>query len=1330
MNQQHASDRTRAPVAAPLRFAPTLLTRSLQAAFVVIAATAVVGTARANPQGGVVVGGQATISQPSPALTTIQQSSQRAVIDWRSFSIGSGEAVRFNQPGPTAAVLNRVTGNDPSSLLGSLSANGRVYLVNQNGVFIGPNAQLDAAALVLSTANISNSDFMAGKLNFDQPGKPGAKIVNEGRITAADGGLVAMVAPGVENRGVISAKLGQVVLAGAPAFSLDLFGDGMVNIVLTPTGMGAISDATGRPLANYVDNSGKVTADGGRIWISAATARGLVDGMVNISGELKATRVAQQGGEITLLGGNTLTVNGNVTATSADGKGGSIAASADAITLASNAVLDASGSTGGGTVLVGGGYQGKSAVPGAVTTAGSLRVAEGAQVKVDATGNSGNGGLAVLWSDNDTRFSGGVSARAGTAGGDGGLMEVSGKKYLAFDGTADGRAPAGLAGTLLLDPGSLTVADAGAGGFSASGADSTVGAGTISNVLRGGTSVALLADDNITINSQIDARALPGRASAAGAGLTLDAGGAVVVNKSVVLNGGSFESRSARGGFSQLADTAIASLNPDGTFANQSIKINATGGIQTQYLLTTGNVDLRSDGGSIVASQVFGGVAGGALQPIGALSAVAVGQVTIAGVQSSGNVVAQGRDVLLGQVSTGGRLDVPGAGNNSLTLTGSLKASGIGLGDATTSIGALSMNTAATLDAGAGGVTVRAARIDSLGSILSSANVSLAASAGGITLGKIEAQGMAGIDVLARDTITVGAGGGVLTHGGNVALRSTVGGIVADATIAANDPPSAGASAAAANKLDLRAAGDIVVRQLIGSGDVSVVSEQGSISFRESLGGVLKASPAIGRLTVAAGRDVTTNGLNLAGGAGTGLSIDVGTLGNGGVLRVNDRIGVTAGDMLFGSQIRAGAYRADLYQGVYGRSGQNITFNVPVVAHGDSIVSGWSNVADNKFLDMVLIPRQLDGWSTTADELATRIPSTADRLVTAGGGLQVRATAGGDVTSVCPVGGCDASLTDVYWMVPKIVISNQDDPARPGAGRIQINSGYALGSFSTNPSLPSAAIKFIVPSSDLDTKPVSFAGRQVSAFAAKNFASASSCGTPRPNECTGSVQVGMALLDFGSSQAPIQNYRLASTSPQVNGTRPFLLSDAFVQDSSFSSVNLLSVVGPISLTVFPGGLASETARSEVDTTHVLPSGLPAGFNSNSTPSGFQSPGVTRVGQTNLSQQLNAALGSGGEVDLGNGNGNGNFRPGADPTITASAQTLEKRSKSAHSESTCGDIVVGRSRGDEADTGAVTALRGASRRVFKTSYALGSVATTLPAADGESIAGGSAGTACR
>ena len=306
--------RISSPVAEPTRggrprntgFRLSPVSRSVSAA---IAGLALCGIGHANPVGGTVVGGQATIAEPAAGQMRVTQSSSRAIVDWRSFSIGAGEAVRFVQPSSSSAILNRVTGNDPSSILGTMSANGHVFLVNQNGVYIGRDAKVDVGGLVLSTANITNGNFMAGRLNFDQPGKPGARIVNDGTVTAAQGGLVAMVAPGVENHGVISAKLGQVVLAGAKTYSLDFYGDGLMNIVVKPSELAAFHDAAGTPLSNYVDSSGQITAEGGRVWITAATAHGIVDS-VNVSGGIRAS-------DVSLLAGDRLTIGGTVDATGA-----------------------------------------------------------------------------------------------------------------------------------------------------------------------------------------------------------------------------------------------------------------------------------------------------------------------------------------------------------------------------------------------------------------------------------------------------------------------------------------------------------------------------------------------------------------------------------------------------------------------------------------------------------------------------------------------------------------------------------------------------------------------------------------------------------------------------------------------------------------------------------------------------------------------------------------------------------------------------------------------------------------------------------------------------
>ena len=132
------------------------------------------GAALAAPQGGTVVAGQATITQPTPISQVINQTTNKAIIDWKSFSIASGEKVRFNQPSTSAVTLNRVTGYDPSYILGEMSSNGKIFLVNPYGVVFGAGARVDVGGLVASTLSIANSDFLASRYSLTsvEPGAP------------------------------------------------------------------------------------------------------------------------------------------------------------------------------------------------------------------------------------------------------------------------------------------------------------------------------------------------------------------------------------------------------------------------------------------------------------------------------------------------------------------------------------------------------------------------------------------------------------------------------------------------------------------------------------------------------------------------------------------------------------------------------------------------------------------------------------------------------------------------------------------------------------------------------------------------------------------------------------------------------------------------------------------------------------------------------------------------------------------------------------------------------------------------------------------------------
>src|SRR5579872_547963 len=167
----------------------------------------------ANPTGGVIASGTATIDQ-SPGVTTIQQGSQQAIINWQSFNIGSKEKTQFVQPNSSSVALNRISPNQGASqIYGQLSANGKIILVNQAGIFFGSGARVDVGGIIASTSDISNANFLAGKLIFDQPSKFGGSIVNEGHIKVANYGLAALLGNNVTNNGYIEAKLGSIVLA-------------------------------------------------------------------------------------------------------------------------------------------------------------------------------------------------------------------------------------------------------------------------------------------------------------------------------------------------------------------------------------------------------------------------------------------------------------------------------------------------------------------------------------------------------------------------------------------------------------------------------------------------------------------------------------------------------------------------------------------------------------------------------------------------------------------------------------------------------------------------------------------------------------------------------------------------------------------------------------------------------------------------------------------------------------------------------------------------------------------------------------------------------------
>ncbi len=468
-------------------------------------------SAMAAPVNPVVVNGHVTFTQDGNALTVTN--SPNAIINWSSFSIAQGELVRFQQQSSSSSVLNRITGQDPSVILGTLQSNGRVYLINPNGIVFGGGSQINVGGLVASSLAISNADFLAGNRRFAADGAAG-QVSNQGAITTPSGGQVYLIAPDVNNSGIITTPQGETVLAAGHSVQL---------VDSSNPGMHVVVSAQ----KDQALNLGTVIAQGGNIGIYGA--------LVNQRGTLNAnSAVVGAGGKVVLkASGSTLLEAGSTTTATGVDYGGDIQVLGEQVGVMGNARIDASGQRGGGRVLVGGDYQGKNS---AVLNAKQSYVSKDARISADALA-SGNGGKIIVWGNDTTRVYGTLSARGGAASGKGGFVETSGHFLDVAGARVDTRAAHGTAGFWQLDPANILVTSflsgpsASLGDVSAfanaPGADSEIDADLLSNAT---SNVLLQATHDITfytgVNNTND-----------GVSLTAQAGNNINVNSLIHFNG-------------------------------------------------------------------------------------------------------------------------------------------------------------------------------------------------------------------------------------------------------------------------------------------------------------------------------------------------------------------------------------------------------------------------------------------------------------------------------------------------------------------------------------------------------------------------------------------------------------------------------------------------------------------------------------------------------------------------------------------------------------------------------------------------------------------------
>lgn len=835
----------------------------------------------ANPEGGTVVAGQATIATPAPGHLVVQQGSARAVIDWQRFSIAPGEHTQFVQPSSSAIALNRVTGPDPSVIAGRLSANGRIVIQNEAGVTFSEGAQVSAASLLATTARIDAERLMAtGEVVASAPGRvAGARVENRGEITVADSGVAALVGPEVRNAGRIVARQGRVVLGGAETYTIDLAGDGLVAFeVRDPV---ARAPAGGGPV---VSNTGTIEAPGGQVLVSARVARGVVDEVIFAGGRIAATAVRQEGGAIVLGGGDagTVTVAGHLDVSGREPgqRGGTVDVRGERIALKDGARIDASGRAGGGTARVGGDLRGQGPGP----KAREVTVERGAAILADATA-AGDGGRVIVWSEEVTRFWGEISARGGAEGGDGGFAEVSSKGRLDYRGLADLRATLGRVGVLLLDPTDLQIADT-------PSQDVTVGPVTQPTPSAPGPASVLNAAD---LQAQL---ALSDVVVTTVGSPDTGGTGAITVFSDLVIPTGRTLTLQAQGAVLQDLGSAITALGSANLTLQSGVGAGGAGDITlagTIALGPSGQLVLDATGGGTGAggaiSQTGGSITAATLlaQAVGAVSINTAAVGTVAGSAGGAFSLTAGGALTVGTVAGVSGITTAGqpvtlATAGALTLTEAI-AAGSGAVSLTAGTGAL-LRVDAPVEAGA--VTAVADRIAvdaALGTGAATVDIATGTGTRPILLGTGAELGSSDADAAAlavnRDEFAL-----LGAADATVRLRTTTGTITVSGT--AGDPATG-----------IALGGRSLILQT-GSTSAGAIGQTGPVTG--GVGSALAASAASGSVALTDPANAVGTIAGRAGGAGhvfrftNAGALAVGTVG-GGVLPALSGLATTGADV-------------------------------------------------------------------------------------------------------------------------------------------------------------------------------------------------------------------------------------------------------------------------------------------------------------------------------------------------------------------------------------------------------------------------------------------------
>ena len=840
--------------------------------------------------------GAATVAKTDTTMA-INQSTQKVVLNFDKFSIAANEAVNFNQPGVDAVALSRVLGGDPSVILGQLTSNGRVFLLNSQGVVFGEGANVDVGGLVAGTLNMSTEDFMAGAYVFSADGATGS-VLNQGDINAAEGGFVVLMGAEVVNEGVVTATLGSVALLAGDAVTLDFDGDGLLSYSIDGTALDAA-----------VENRGAIRADGGLVVMAASTAAHLTTTVVNNGGLVQASGMVERDGRIVLTSNATTVNEGELNVASADGAGGSV--ELDGARTGQFGEVNADGSAGGGSVLIG--------------ASDVIDIGAASLTSANAT-DSGDGGTVIAYTDGETMFRAGglIQAQGGAEGGDGGFIEVSGRDHVDVRGLADTSAAAGEVGTFLIDPTDIDIVN-----FSATSGLANTSNNFQSDGSTGSSTLAVadleanLALGNVIVTTQTGAEALTAPkggditllsavTSASGNDLSLQAGEDIQLLAAINIGAGTLDlqagvrtdidsgsilatNKTTAASVTASADTSIimVDLSTD-TFAgtvNQtgpiSITNDKTFAVTADTTAGTGDISVTSSSGSININSINAGSQTVTLDAAAAIDAVADN----AGAEITGATLNLSAETGIG--AGGNSLDIQNANNVTATTNdGNIDIDAIG-GTGTLTFASLVNNGAVTDDividqSGGQAIAITAATtIDGDVTVTSDADVSF----GSITAGS------------AGDTVTITTTGAIEELGADVALDlvatnaalSGTGGVGAAGTIETD----VDTFAANGGDIDINNTGALnittvgTLSNVTSTGNVTIVNDAavtltdniaatGSVTLTASAGTILAAAEDAD--AEVAGTTVSLNAVNGA----------VGETGGAGAIDVNASVAVNA----------------------------------------------------------------------------------------------------------------------------------------------------------------------------------------------------------------------------------------------------------------------------------------------------------------------------------------------------------------------------------------------------------------------------------------------------